>query len=357
MASVYIEQDGIPPLPCSLVFWPNYRFPLSEKRLFLRDIMAVYEQPFFSIAQHIEEADFVAVPFEYFDVLDRHGSYLQHVYAVAKKAGKKVLLFDYTDYVDRDSVLPPEAVLFRVSVYRHHQKKNEIVMRYFVEDIGSRYGIEPKHKSSAPTVGYCGYARFGSALRRIRAEVKRVLQLCMLVLYFDPIPFVHQRGMFWRTKAITILRASGLPHAIIERPFYSGHRASVTTSPDSIRREYVENLRECDMALSVRGDANASQRFYEILSAGRIPLFLDTDCVLPLQESIRYDDCMIRVSSKDVSLLGKKATSWYAGRSELELLEAQEKSRKFFQEYLRLDRYFDIVFNRARSPYVTLLFS
>src|SRR3989338_6107491 len=98
MTKVYIAQNAIPELPLSLVFWPNFRFPIKESRLFLRDIMAEYQESFFTVVATPEEADFFAVPFEFFDVLDGFLPYLESVYAGAKALGKKVLLFDYTDY-------------------------------------------------------------------------------------------------------------------------------------------------------------------------------------------------------------------------------------------------------------------
>src|SRR3989338_4327562 len=122
MVRVYIEQNGAPlHLPMSLVFWPNFKFEISPKRLFLRGIMEAYQKPFVEIAESPESADFFAIPFEYFFVEKYAPAYLSSIYDAARRAGKKVLLFDYTDFVDRTPRLPPHAIFFRVSVYRHHQ--------------------------------------------------------------------------------------------------------------------------------------------------------------------------------------------------------------------------------------------
>ena len=100
---------------------------------------------------------------------------------------------------------------------------------------------------------------------------------------------------------------------------------SVTRDAGDIRREYVENLRECDIALCVRGDANASQRFYEALSASRIPLFLDTDCVLPLEEVISYDDFMIRVPSREIADIAHRAQTWGVEGAATSFLKKERK--------------------------------
>lgn len=355
MIKTYIEERGAPELTPSLVFWPNLRFEFSAKRLFLRRIMEQYREPFFQIVKRPEDADFLSVPFEYFDVRDRYPAYLDRVYALAREKGKKVLLFDYTDYVERESGAPENAVLFRVSAYRHHKRKNEIIMPYFVEDFGA---LPFSQRSSRPVVGFCGLSRYAGRVRALRASVRWILLRAALAMRSDALPASHRGGVFWRMRALEALRRTpALRTAFIERSGYSLHRDSVPGQPERIRAEFVNNLRECHFALCVRGDANGSQRFYEALSAGRIPLFLDTDCVLPLEELAGYDQAIVRVPDSAFSSLGERALEWYAEKDESGFLDAQKRGRALFREYLRLDRFFEIVFDREKSPYKGLLFS
>ncbi|PIQ69058.1 MAG: hypothetical protein COV91_01030 [Candidatus Taylorbacteria bacterium CG11_big_fil_rev_8_21_14_0_20_46_11] len=354
--NVYIEKQGAPELPYSLVFWPNYRFPISPKRLFLSEIMEAYEEPFFCIVDNIEEADFVAVPHEYFFVETQFPRYLSQVFELAKSVRKKVLLFDYTDWVDRTAKLPEHAILFRVSVYRHHKKENEIVMPYFVEDIGDRYKILPREKGEKPIVGYCGQAQFGSKTKKFRAVLKRLLSSFLLLLRWDKNPSVHTRGIFWRSKALRVLRGSSFACNFVERPFYSMHQNGVTVAPSQLRHEYVENLRESDLALCVRGDSNTSQRFYETLSSTRIPLFVDTDCVLPLEEIISYDRVILRVPSRSVKVLEELVRKWWNQETVESFKEKGEDGLSIYKKYLRLDSFFKVVFDRKNSPYKKILF-
>ncbi len=355
MTKVYIQQQGIPELPLSLVFWPNYKFPIKESRLFLRDIIEQYPAPFFTIVSDPKEADFFAVPFEFFDVLDRFLPYLEAVYAAAQIAEKKVLLFDYTDYVDRIPHLPKHSVLFRVSVYRHHKRENELVMPYFVEDLGKRYGIAPQQVHTEPIIGYCGQSGFSSRSRHLRAIIKRCFSVLLLYLRLDAHPSVHTRGIFWRRRAIRIVQRSGIRSSIVVRRFYSLHQKSGSFEPRRNRDEYVENLRECDLALCTRGDANASQRFYEALSASRIPLFLDTDCVLPLEELIDYDRVMLRVSWKNLQRMPELLQGFIAKLSVSRTQQIEREARVVYDEYLRMDRFFAIVFDPVKSPYLSIL--
>ncbi len=357
MTNVYIEKEGAPELPMSLVFWPNYRFEISPKRLFLRDIMAQYKTPFFEVVADPTEADFFAVPYEYFDVADRYPAYLLRVYEKARMAGKKVLLFDYTDYVDRIPEFPAHAVLFRVSVYRHHKQPNELLMPYFVEDLGTRYAIGPKEWKGEPSIGYCGQSDFGTSWRHIRARVKWGLSFLLLLLRFDAKPLVHQRGIFWRKRALAIIKRSELKSDITVRRFYALHQKSGSFNAEEVRATYVENLRANDFSLCVRGDANASQRFYETLSASRIPLFVDTDCVLPLEEIIDYDKVMLRVSWRDLVVFPQKVREFVTKASASDARRIEQDARAVYDEYLRLDRFFSLVFDRNSSPYRDILYT
>lgn len=216
MPTVYLETKDAPELTPSLVFWPNFKFEISPKRLFLRKIMEQYKAPFFEIVSDVSSADFVAAPYEYFEMLRYAPEYLKRIYALAEVAHKKVLLFDYSDYVDTNIRIPNHAILFRVSCYRHHRKQNEMIMPYFVEDMRSRYGIEPKKKSESCVVGYCGQSKFTSAGRKLRASLKWVLFSSLLLIRRDKNPYVHKLGTFLRAKALSLLRRGSVATSFIE---------------------------------------------------------------------------------------------------------------------------------------------
>lgn len=317
--------------------------------------MRQYEEPFFEIVLSIAEADFVAVPCDYFDALLYVPEYLERVYALSKEAGKKVLLFDYTDYVDKKISLPPHAILFRVSAYRHHKGEQEIIMPYFVEDMGKAFSIAAEAQEIS--VGFCGQSRFGNLRKKLRAWGKRMVQTIKLALSGDRQIAVHARGIFWRSKTLQILGRSRIPAHIISRPFYSLHPALIPFDKHTVRQEYIENLRTSPVALCVRGDANASQRFYETFSASRIPLFVDTDCVLPLEEIIPYDELMIRIPSTGIKMLPARLEAWAGKQNPESIIARQKRARGVYDEYLRLDAYFGKVFDRTNSPYRHLLYS
>ena len=50
----------------------------------------------------------------------------------------------------------------------------------------------------------------------------------------------------------------------------------------------------------MRGAGNFSYRFYETLMMGRIPIFIDTDCVLPFEELINFSDVGLFLKDEDI---------------------------------------------------------
>ena len=71
--------------------------------------------------------------------------------------------------------------------------------------------------------------------------------------------------------------------------------------------KFDDNLRSATYALCIRGAGNFSARFYEALSFGRVPLFVDTRCVLPLEDDIDWRHHCVWVDRSDVGRIGDPA--------------------------------------------------
>ena len=69
-------------------------------------------------------------------------------------------------------------------------------------------------------------------------------------------------------------------HIIVRR------KESHFISRKQYRFEYWNNMLSAPFTLCVRGNGNFSVRFYETLALGRIPVFYNSDCVLPLDKAL-----------------------------------------------------------------------
>ena len=194
-------------------------------------------------------------------------------------------------------------------------------------------------------MGFCGWAQYKNLKNRIGTSLKNsLIDLALLTGQHDA--GAYRKGITFRMKALKMIKQSAhvLPNVIV-RSSYSGHSATIKTNAETARTEYRNNLLNSDFALVIKGDGNYSYRFYEALSLGRIPVLLDTDCVLPLEEKIDYDSFIIRIDYRDITALDQIIAKRYHKMSSEEFAEMQCNAREAFATSLRTDRFFDIAIN------------
>jgi hypothetical protein len=146
---------------------------------------------------------------------------------------------------------------------------------------------EPRPDGPRPSVAFCGQGAnrrlFGAAQAFQRAAVHAKHRIRPRVL---PPPLAGHVGL--RARALRQLAAHpGVDAHLVIRARY---RAGAVTDAERARSEdeFDANLRSATYALCVRGQGNFSARFYEALSFGRIPLYLDTGAVLPFEDEIDW---------------------------------------------------------------------
>ena len=87
----------------------------------------------------------------------------------------------------------------------------------------------------------------------------------------------------------------------------------------------------------MRGDANAATRFYETLSLGRIPVFIDTACVLPLEDIIDYKDFCVFIDYTDINKAPSILADFHKNITPDKFIAMQKQARYIFRHYLRYD--------------------
>ncbi|MFO0718732.1 MAG: hypothetical protein U0522_01760 [Candidatus Paceibacterota bacterium] len=288
----------------------------------------------FNLIDDPENADYFLVP-HLWSFIKNKESYLKKICSISSKYNKTMILFAYQDSAEQINI--PNTIIFRSSQYKSKLAKNEIIMPAFVEDLGALYGVSFKKRSDKPSVGFVGKAGFESFTHWIKFFIKNVF------LLNGP----YKNGIYFRLRSMGILKKhSGVFTNFICRSSFSGNLKTIPLDPETARREYVENITQNDFTLSVRGDGNFSLRFYEALSLGRIPLFLDTDCVLPLEDEIFYDDFLLRVDYRDIENLGNELVHSYGLWSEEEYLIRQKRAREIFEKYLYMPVFIKHTFSR-----------
>jgi hypothetical protein len=237
------------------------------------------------------------------------------------------------------------SLVFRTSQYRYKVRKNEIIMPPIADDLLGDRTLEFREKSEKAIVGFCGWA---SILDMSRA-IKEYLKLSRLILksFNDKKALLHKRGLLFRIEAIKYLSRSSLVKTnFIIRKSFSGNEKTIELDPAQAREEYIKNIEESDFSLAIKGDGNYSIRFYEILSLGRIPVLINTDCILPNEDIIDYSKFVLKVDYRNINNLDAIISDFHKKMSKDDFFTMQSSAREAYENHLRIDKYFDFVLKK-----------
>jgi hypothetical protein len=312
-------------------------------RLF-RNIFKQVSFPFFSLVESPGKADFLLIPHDYFNV-HKDKEYLDGFVRLSFKHRKKLVVFVYGD--SDEVVSLPNATILRTSQYRYKHAENEILMPGYTEDLLFDTYMTIRGKSEKPTVGFCGWADFQNIKSALRFWLKVLLQNIRTYILQDSYAKVYTQGIFFRKKALKYLEQSPLVNTnFIIRRSYSGHKNTIELPEEQARLEYIQNMIDSDFILCVKGDGNWSYRFYETLSCGRLPVLVDTDISLPLEDIIPYEEFIVRIPWNRLDSIPAEIHNFYESLSEDRYRELQRMARNVFTNYLRIDSFLAIVFKR-----------
>ena len=297
----------------------------------------------------LEDADFAVMPFDWTHVIHNEKSEDMAIQFASKaqKAGKKVVIFYLND---SDEDLPIEnAVIFRTSFYRSSRKPNEYAMSSWSEDFVMKYTgnqLRIQQKRLKPCVGFCGYSdpmEF-SLKRRLFNILRWGGRSCGIIKKKQKV--FPELGKAIRADSLRVLSNSPLieTNFIIRNDFFGGCLADGIEDFELMQKdrlEYVKNMVESDYTICARGNGNFSYRLYETLCCGRIPIFIDTDCVLPYDFLIDYSHYFVWIDSKDISRIAEKVNEFHKALSADEFVALQQKCRKLWEDYLSPEGFFE----------------
>lgn len=280
-------------------------------------------------------ADVYLLPHEY-AVMAQFPAQLDAWLKEARDSGKPILMSAYQD--DTRAPAVSDAYILRPSGFKSQLSPRDIVMPAYVEDVGAGRDrrLSPSNK---PRVSFIGKAGFGGVSDWLRYMLKNYL------LRRGP----AREGLYFRRKTLAVLRRDPRVtlHAVVRKHF-SAHKNTIELPPDEARRQYIESILASDFTLSPRGDGNYSLRFFETLSLGRIPIFIDTDAPLPLEDIIPYDDFIVRVPWEALDALPELVCAFFKDRSPEALAETAQKARMAFEQYLYMPQFLRTVFTSGR---------
>lgn len=270
----------------------------------------------------------------------------------AREAGLPCIFFRAND--DPTPANPPWGVVYRTSIDRAHRTSCEQAVPAIADDLLLECGgeLSLRKKSERPTVGFCGHV--GSPRELVlRKWVGRLL---------GGGPRDKADGMVLRARALSVLERS--PHVdarLIARTQIWGGASIHSQAPDDaarragVRRDFLDNLSGSDYGLSLRGKGNYSFRLYEVLAMGRIPLFVDTRCVLPFEDEIDWSKHCVSVDVRDLEWMDEIVAQFHADIHADDFEALQRANRKLWLDYMTPGSIYTRILDKAigRRPIAT----
>ena len=196
--------------------------------------------------------------------------------------------------------------------------------------------ISIREKNKKPLIGFCGHSnssqmkRAKESLMYILENIKRFINNPLRKDYETIFPSGYYRSQI----LFNLERQNPINTNFIYRKKY---RAGAISKYDRTQStlEYYNNIRESDYILCLRGRGNFSIRFYETLLMGRIPVFISTDCILPLKNQINWEKHVVWIEWKERHHIGDIVTQFHNSLSNNDFRLLQINNRKLWLEKLQ----------------------
>ena len=246
----------------------------------------------FQLVDEPANADFCVLPMYWNFYYAQHRIRdAQNFVQTALSHGKPVISWVGGDFGVR---VPSDAVyVFRASGYRSRRGSRQFASPVFIRDPAKEMpnnDLVFRSKPERPRIGFCGQAG-DSFWKRTSKVMMTAARNSSFYLRFSP----HEPQSLYpptllRARALQILeRCPHVDTIFVKREKYrAGADPDDVVSRQTTRREFLENIWETDYAVCIRGTGNFSQRFYEVMAMGRIPVFVNTDCMLPFDHIVDW---------------------------------------------------------------------
>lgn len=283
---------------------------------------------------------YTAHEYEHFNYTLAEINSLKHEFTamteLAVKYNKKIILFYYYDPIQKINV--PNAVIFRTSILKSKKDKNEFAMPAYGDDLRDRKKIADSDlyliKTALPTVGFRGQS--APVKLPLKLQLKRKLNQTLKVTGISKQFNLHYNfGYLARRDAIV----SCLNNKKIKTDI---HFTTIEQSWDPVngKEPFVNNVFNNQYNICVSGHGNYSFRLYEIMSAGRIPIFINTDCVLPFEEFIDWKKHVVWIEEKDADKADQFMLDFHESVSDDDFLKLQKNNRKLWEQYFSKDGFY-----------------
>lgn len=301
---------------------------------------------YFQLCDDIGDSDYLLLPSIWNYFIDNNKLILaKDVIKLSKIHKKKTIVFCTGDYTANGPF--EDCIIIQSSAFKSRSGYNGndlLAMPTFINDYLRTYcqdKLNFRDYEIKPVVGFCGQSngtRFDYARRKAHITEMN-LRYKLGFLKWEPPNIEPTR--FRHNILKTIASCSGVQTNFLMRTKYrAGYRPKIKDPFHTTRLEFVNNIINSDYTLCMRGGGNFSVRFYETLALGRIPIFINTDCILPFDEMINYKDYMVWVEESELPFINQKILDFHNSLNPAKFTELQQACRTLWQTYLTKDGFY-----------------
>ena len=308
-----------------------------------------FHKLYFTITEDIKKADvaFLPLTLNYYiknKVLFKATKFID----LAKRNNLKSYIWIDGDNQIRFKNDRNDCVFIKYFSYKSKFLMNELIkpgdLKYDLLKIYFNGKLKTKKKSKVPIVGFDGLATYPNFLL-INIILKNII---LKLLYKTHLTRIDPDHVFpyllKRNKILKHLEKNSIldTNFKIRSIFAEG---TIGMKADS-RNEFLNNIISSDFTLCYRGSANYSLRFYETLCLGKIPLLIDTDCVLPFQKELDWKSICIIVGEDEVGNIPEIVFDHYNSQSDNQFIEKQYYCREIWEKYLSKKGFYNQLYRK-----------
>ena len=221
---------------------------------------------------------------------------------------EKIIVFLVIDY-EYELNIPHNIFILRTSIRKSLWKKNrEYVLPYIWETVSEPFN--PLPRTNLPIVGFCG-------------QVNKYRKNIINNIYVNK--FIKD-------------------NFILNKYFWGGlYKDDENVNVNILINNFKNNIRDSHFTICNRGAGNFTMRFYQTLAAGRIPVLVNTDMILPLSDKIDWNDIIIFEDSEH-KVIEKILLWWKYKNIEVAQIKCFQVFHKYFSHFNFIN-YLESVFN------------
>ncbi len=146
-----------------------------------------------------------------------------------------------------------------------------------------------------------------------------------------------------RKNSLDSIKASGLAADLAEYGDFTGH-IMATLEGQRRRQAYLDSMQASRIALcpeSIKGVF--PYRFFEAMSAGRVPLLVGSSYILPWADVIPWSSFILTCETENAYNAGQIAKEFLAKHSDCELIAMGLEARKWWESHLQSSKWTELM--------------